>query len=270
MPIIDINGVSYHASVEGDGAPILLLHGFTGAAINWSSIAARLTGTRRVVTIDILGHGKSASPEDEKRYAIEHVAADLLAILDRFGLEQVSVLGYSMGGRLALYLALSHPDRVDKLLLESAQPGIEDDSERVARVQEDRLLADWIVRQGIHDFVVFWENIPMWASQGKLSSEEKVRLHEQRLQNNPIGLANSLRGMGAGAQPSLWNRLHEIVAPVQLVVGELDSRYVDVAERMKRKRPDWRLEIIKDAGHCAHLERPEDFFSIVERFVVAD
>ena len=108
-------------------------------------------------------------------------------------------------------------------------------------------------------FVEYWEKIPLWDSQQSLPRTTKEALHKQRIQNNPIGLANSLKGMGTGVQPSLWNTLSTIQLPVHLIVGELDTKFVSIAQDMHTYLPESNLHVVTDAGHTAHLEQPEAF-----------
>ncbi|MFN8530491.1 MAG: 2-succinyl-6-hydroxy-2,4-cyclohexadiene-1-carboxylate synthase [Anaerolineae bacterium] len=211
---VSVNGVSYHlldnAQVD---RPLVLLHGFTGSTDTWSDQMARFAASQyamrsqRIMAIDLLGHGKTESPDDPARYAIEAAAADLIALFDHLKYPEVDLLGYSMGGRLALFTALTYPDRIARLLLESASPGIADAAERTERLRADQALADRIEREGLPAFVDYWENLPLFAAQKRLPAEVQAQVRAGRLANNPKGLANSLRGMGTGAQPSLWENL---------------------------------------------------------------
>ncbi len=256
MPELLVNGVTYYVEVHGGGRPLLLLHGFTGSSQNWRSLLPGLVGHYEVILVDVLGHGRTASPPDENRYAIEQVAADLIAIVDELGYLDTGILGYSMGGRLALFTAVTHPHRIRHLILESASPGLATAVERQQRAAQDRELADWIEANGIEAFVQRWENLPLWASQQQLSPEIRQQLHLQRLQNDPTGLANSLRGMGTGAQPSLWEQLPILAMPVLLLTGELDTKFVAINRQMAELLPNAHPKIVPGAGHTVHLERP--------------
>ena len=214
---MSVNNIDYHVESHGSGKPLVLLHGFTGSSANWAAQVGFLADHFRVVTVDLLGHGATNAPSDPARYAIERQAADILGILDALEVERAHLLGYSMGGRLALFTALTYPDRINHLILESASPGLRTDAERQARIASDRALADRIERDGIAAFADFWSNLPLFATQ---PPELRQRLHDQRLRNNPLGLANSLRGMGTGVQPSLWDRLGELTLPMLLIAGE--------------------------------------------------
>lgn len=256
MPHLSIHGVTYCYEIHGAGRPLLFLHGFTGSSQNWQPLLPGLTGHYQVILVDVLGHGRAASPPDENRYAIDQVAADLVALVDELGYGDMGILGYSMGGRLALFTAVTYPHRITHLILESASPGLPTAAERQARVAQDRELADWIEINGIEAFVNRWEQLPLWASQQQLSPEIQQQLHQQRLQNNPTGLANSLRGMGTGVQPSLWEHLPALAIPTLLLVGELDTKFVTINRQMAALLPNAHLEIVPGVGHTVHLERP--------------
>lgn len=263
MPTIEIRGTHYYVEVTGRGEPLLLLHGFTGSSQNWQPLLPTLADRFQVIAPDLLGHGRTDSPTDESRYTIDEAASDLMALVDGFGYKEIGIIGYSMGGRLALYTAVTYPHRVNRLILESASPGLASAIERQERVTRDRELADWIEAQGIEAFVNRWEQLPLWASQEQLPTETHQRLRQQRLQNNPVGLANSLRGMGTGAQPSLWEKLAELTMPVLLITGELDEKFAAINRQMAEQLQNVRLEMVAGAGHAVHLERPSSFLKII-------
>ncbi|MCA9897397.1 MAG: 2-succinyl-6-hydroxy-2,4-cyclohexadiene-1-carboxylate synthase [Ardenticatenaceae bacterium] len=264
-----LNGERYHASRSGQltKPPLLLLHGFTGCSENWAAQVPVFNKQFSVISVDILGHGRSASPADSNRYQMNQVAADLIALLDKLQIAQTAVLGYSMGGRLALYLACQFPARFSQLVLESSSPGLATEIERAARRQSDEALADWIEANGIEPFVARWEDLPLWASQQQLSEAVRAKLRQQRRQNSPLGLANSLRGMGTGAQPSLWEKLPALTLPTLLIAGELDSKFAAINQKMVGLLPNGRLHIIPQAGHTTHLERPSEFATAVREFL---
>ena len=264
-----INGETYHAARHGSPSlpPLLLLHGFTGSVANWQPHLAAFTSHFQVITVDILGHGRSTSPSDPNRYTLPHVAADIIALLDGYAIENSALLGYSMGGRLALFLACHYPERFSHLILESSSPGLATEAERTERRHRDDTLATWIETNGIEAFVRRWESLPLWASQQQLPEDVRQQLRQQRLQNNAFGLANSLRGMGTGAQPSLWQKLPALILPTLLIVGELDTKFVTNNQQMMSQLNNGRLHIIPQAGHTVHLERPLKFQHFVKQFL---
>lgn len=259
-----INGIHYHVDVVGAGEPLVLLHGFSGSGANWQPHVEALAPKFRVVTVDLIGHGQTDSPDDPERYVMERAAADLIAILDGLDMPSAHLLGYSMGGRLALYIALAYPARFKRLILESASPGLKTAAEREARIVSDEVLARRIEGQGIPAFADYWTSLPLFATQ---SPEVRARLHEQRLRNNPVGLANSLRGMGTGAQPSLWARLPELTMPTLLLCGALDAKFRAINEEMHALIPDSTLVNVPEAGHTTHAEQPQRFRAEVLHFL---
>ena len=174
------------------------------------------------------------------------------------------LLGYSMGGRIALYSALSGYFRA--LVLESASPGIADPDEREQRRRADDELANRIEREGIVSFVNYWEKLPLFASQQTLSEEVRTAQRAQRLTNSTRGLANSLRGVGTGVQPALYADLPNLHAPTLLIAGDLDDKYCAIAQQMAHALPNAHLSIVPDAGHSVHLEKPTHFSKLIHDF----
>ncbi len=252
-----------HSIQRGHGVPLLLLHGFTGSISEWAELIPALTPLRTVIAVDLIGHGRSPAPTDPARYTMERAVADLLALLDALGHERVEVLGYSMGGRVALQLAAAAPARVRGLILESASPGIADAAERAARVAADEGLAARIEQQGLAWFVDHWASIPLFASQAALPAEERAALRARRLRATATGYANSLRGMGAGRQTSLWAHLPQLAMPTLIISGEHDAKYVAIGAQMAAVMPGARQAVVPGAGHTVHLEQPRAFRDLV-------
>jgi len=267
---VQINGVNYHIERTGYGPTLLLLHGFTGSGQSWQPYLKDFTPYLHVVTIDLLGHGRSDAPVDSARYGMEYAARDVVEVIDRIDVKPVHLLGYSMGGRLALYIAIHYPDRVARLILESTSPGLRDSSERQQRCDADDRLAEFLETEGIVKFVNYWENIPLFASQKRLPLAVQAAQREQRLQNNPQGLAGSLRGMGTGRQPSLWDQLTSLDSPTQLIAGGLDTKFLVIAQQMHMHLPESRLTISSNAGHAVHLEDSGMFTTCVLDFLMSD
>ncbi len=265
--LIEVNGIKLHVEIEGQGAPLLLLHGFTGSTKSWQWILPHLRHRYRLVLIDLIGHGQSDAPIDFNRYSMDCAVQDLLSVLDYLKLQQINLLGYSMGGRFALHFAAQAPARVRNLILESSSPGIENEAERQARKQADETLAEFIEEHGLEPFVNQWSKLDLFATQQLLPQKIQNEIRMQRLKNRPQGLANSLRGMGTGVQQSLWNSLHQIHIPTLLLVGKEDAKFRQIAVFMKERLPRSALQIIAEAGHAVHLEKPVQFANAVENFL---
>ncbi len=270
MAVFEIAGANYNVVTAGAGAPLMLLHGFTGCAQSWAHVEPALAGRFKLIMPDLLGHGRTDSPADAARYRMERCVDDLIAILDRLGVDRINLLGYSMGGRVALAAAIQHPERVASLILESASPGLAALEERNSRAASDNDLADFIEREGIEAFAARWGRMPLFSSQERLPETVRARLHSQRLLNNPTGLANSLRGLGTGVQTPLWERLGELRIPCLSIAGELDAKFVAIARRMAAAIPGAGLAIVEGAGHTVHLEQPEAFERLVLEFASPD
>jgi 2-succinyl-6-hydroxy-2,4-cyclohexadiene-1-carboxylate synthase len=162
MMRIRVDGVHFNVEQTGDGPSLLLLHGFTGSCDTWSTFVSSLGRHFRMIAVDLPGHGHSDTPADPQRNR------DLLALLDWLGMDRISLLGYSMGGRIALHLALAAPDRIRALVLESASPGMPDPADRAARRKADEDLALVLEHEGLETFVDRWERQSLFASQARL------------------------------------------------------------------------------------------------------
>jgi 2-succinyl-6-hydroxy-2,4-cyclohexadiene-1-carboxylate synthase len=227
--------------------PLVLLHGFTHTGASWNRVRAHLDERYRPLAPDIRGHGAATGCS---AVDLDGVVADLRgAAPARFALA-----GYSMGGRIALHVALAMPERIERLVLIGASPGLADPAERAARRQADEALAERLERMTIGEFAREWARTPVLAG---LTPEVAAEVHADRLRSTVAGLARALRGLGTGALPPLWDRLDELTLPVTLVVGARDEKFRAISERMAAMLPHPVLEVVADAGHAVHLERPE-------------
>ena len=262
------NTYNLHSWGKATAPTVLLLHGFTGHGGSWTEAGQTFAAAGyRVLAPDLLGHGRSPAPADPRRYAMAPAAADLTTLLECSSAGATDLLGYSMGGRLALHFALTYPERVRSLTLVSASPGLASATERAERRERDNALAKQIELDGIAAFVDYWASLPLWKSQRlRLSAQQGRELRTQRLQSRPNGLANSLRGMGAGAQPNLHSRLPSLTAPTLLLAGADDAKFVAINRQMAQQIPNVRLVILPETGHAIHLERPGAFARTVLSF----
>jgi 2-succinyl-6-hydroxy-2,4-cyclohexadiene-1-carboxylate synthase len=226
---------------------LVLLHGFTQTRQSWRRTVAAISGRYRALAPDLPGHGLAA----ERRPASFAACAAYVRALAG---ERCSLVGYSMGGRIALYAALALPGVVERLVLVGSSPGIADPAERAARRRADDALADRIEAIGIEAFAAEWGAQPLFAGQ-----DERVTAaaHADRLRNTPSGLAAALRGLGTGVMPPLWDRLGQLAMPVTLLAGERDEKFRAIAVRMADHIPDCRVEVVPGAGHAVQLERPD-------------
>jgi 2-succinyl-6-hydroxy-2,4-cyclohexadiene-1-carboxylate synthase len=263
-----VDGVRYEVRVSGNGPPLLLLHGFTGRGAHWGPHLPVLGRSFTTIVVDLLGHGRSDSPEDPARHAVEWQAADLAVIIGHVAGGPADVIGYSFGARVALMLALDAPLSVRRLVLESPSAGIADPVERHLRRAADEALATDLERDGTAAFVARWESLPLFASQADLSPAARRRLHDGRLRNRPSGLSASLRGAGQGTMTSLHSRLSQVRAATLVVTGELDPVRAR-SELVARGIPGARLAVVDGVGHAPDVEAPTRFRAVVMPFISA-
>lgn len=263
-----INKVRYYVDEFGEGFPLLLLHGFTGDGSTWSPFYKEWGKHSKMIIPDIIGHGKTESPGDLQHYNIESAANDLKGILDKMEINKVDLLGYSMGGRLALTFAFLFPNRVRKIILESASPGLSTAEEREQRRIKDMELANLIRDKGIVSFVDYWEKIPLFSTMNDVSVTIRESIRMQRMSQSPVGLANSLIGMGTGSQPSWWERLNQLTMEVLFVTGRRDEKFCQIADKMYKKFRNSRWITVENCGHAIHVEEKEKFGTIVSEFLV--
>jgi 2-succinyl-6-hydroxy-2,4-cyclohexadiene-1-carboxylate synthase len=225
--------------------PLILLHGFGGTHRTWDRVIAHLDPQRyRPLALDLPGHGKAAGDRGPTTLTM-CVEAVLAAGPERFALG-----GYSMGGRIALHVALTAPERLTHLILVSSSPGIDDAHARAARRAADRALADELEQDPFELFIERWNAQPLFA--GDPREVRELACEDQR-RNDPVRLAAALRGMGTGEMASLWGRLQELKMPVTILAGERDARFVALGERMQELAPSGRLRILP-GGHRLPLE----------------
>ncbi|MBC1248262.1 2-succinyl-6-hydroxy-2,4-cyclohexadiene-1-carboxylate synthase [Listeria welshimeri] len=258
-----VNGQTYYVTntVNGEKPVLLMLHGFTGSNKTFQESITHLEEHFSIVAPDLLGHGKTDSPDEIARYSIERIVEDLVTILQELKIMQCFVLGYSMGGRVATAFASAHPEMVRGLILVSSSPGLAQKDLQESRVQADNRLADMLESEGIRSFVDYWEKLALFASQEVLSDELKKRIRLERLAQNPNGLAMSLRGMGTGKQPSYWNHLADFTFPVLLMTGSLDEKFEKITQEMQQLIPNSTHVTVQNAGHAVYLEQPNIFLS---------
>jgi 2-succinyl-6-hydroxy-2,4-cyclohexadiene-1-carboxylate synthase len=248
--------------------PLVLLHGFTGDTTTWDRLVPFLTVDRPVLAVDLVGHGRSPAPDDPTAYQMAAAVAQVVRAVRDAGIVRAHWLGYSMGGRVALNLALSQPAVVASLVLVGTSPGIDDPCERAARASADAALADDLDRDGIEPFVERWTAKPLFATQSRLGEPYLATARAQRLGNRPYALALSLRKMGVGAMDPLMGRLGEIRAPVLVVAGDLDTKFRRIAADMASRLARGDLVLVPDSGHAVQVEAPAALAAAVSGFLL--
>ena len=248
--------MALHSERAGTGPRLVMLHGFGQTARCWGPVADDLARDHEVVRIDAPGHGGSSASRADLAGT-----AGLMARTGRTGVW----LGYSMGGRMALHVAVRSPEVVRALVLVGATPGIEDGDERAARREQDREQARRVREDGVDAFVERWLALPMFAG-----LPPWARFDEERRRNTAEGLAASLELAGTGSQAPLWSDLPGIDVPVLAVAGTEDARYAAIAERMASAiGPNATAALVPGAGHAAHLENPDGFLAVLRPWLAA-
>jgi 2-succinyl-6-hydroxy-2,4-cyclohexadiene-1-carboxylate synthase len=240
---------------------IVALHGFTGQGADFEPLRPFLPPGTSLAAPDLPGHGSKSLLKDLTAYSLP---AHLAAISEAATAPQVTLLGYSMGGRLALHWAIAHPERVRRLILVGASPGLATPEERAERRLGDATLAEFIRTRGLEAFFKYWHNQTFFQPMLRLPKEQLDPILARRAQNNPEGLALSLENVGTGTLPSLWHRLKELRVPVDLVSGEHDVKFTRLAREMGAHLPKARHSLIEGAGHAVHLEKPADLAMLLK------
>jgi 2-succinyl-6-hydroxy-2,4-cyclohexadiene-1-carboxylate synthase len=253
--------------VAGDGPPVTLLHGFTQSGRSWRELISRMPAGWRWIVPDLRGHGETVTRRDAP-CSMEACASDLVAIWEELDLGRTHLVGYSMGGRLALHVAARRPERLLSLLTIGAHAGL-DEVAREGRRRGDEALAERIEREGIEAFVDYWGSLPLFAGLARRGAGYVAQVRAERLRNHVAGLACSLRGMGAGVMEPVWEELGRVRVPCTFVAGQLDHGYVASARRLAAAVPHGRAEVVLRAGHAVHQERPDAFARLLASHLLA-
>ncbi len=253
----------YETSGSPDGSPVCFLHGFMGAIRDWTSITDALHDDAYCIRVDLPGHGRSLH-RPSYEYTIEGATQALADVLDDAGVRECNLVGYSMGGRIALYFAVHHSSRVRTLTLESSSPGLTSSADRNDRRMVDAERADSI-RTDLLGFLAKWYRMPLFASLERHGLVESMI--DMRSTNDPEEIARALEGLSVGAQPSLWERLQDLHIPALACTGELDTKYANIVGHMAMGSQQMDTVIVPDAGHCVHAERPQAFLVHLVHFL---
>jgi 2-succinyl-6-hydroxy-2,4-cyclohexadiene-1-carboxylate synthase len=249
--------VRLNYEVIGEGTPVTLLHGFTQSGRSWHEVVSKMPDGWKWVMPDLRGHGDTRVLPGAP-HTMDACTADLEMLWDHLGIARTHLAGYSMGGRLALHVAATRPERILSLLTIGAHAGLEEEA-REGRRRGDEALAERIEKDGLEAFVNYWSSLPLFAGLERRGPSFLAQVRAERMSNHVAGLAHSLRGMGAGAMRPVWDELARVRCPCTFVAGQLDHGYVASARRLAMSVPDGRLVIVQRAGHTVHQERPEAF-----------
>ncbi len=267
-----LNLPNLHYTKQGEGLPIVCLHGFSEDASTWQSLFDEVKKNKAqyaMYCIDLIGHGKSPRPHSIEYYAIDYLVDKIHATLQMaFSGKRKTpyvLLGYSLGGRVAMHYALKYTCELSAIILESSSFGIADYAKRQERKIQDEELALVIEQQGIEFFEKYWSNLTLFKSQQSLSDKIKQEIKTRRLQNDPRCLANILRMLGQGNLSYMANSFFALQLPKLYICGELDEKYLAVAQGLEHKSID--VQMIAKAGHNTHLEQSTKFYELVHEFL---
>ncbi|TDJ05066.1 MAG: 2-succinyl-6-hydroxy-2,4-cyclohexadiene-1-carboxylate synthase [Deltaproteobacteria bacterium] len=238
--------------------PILFLHGFMGQGSDWTDLAQDLSKDYYCLLLDLPGHGDSPSFDLKSFKEAAQLIIDSISDLG----EKFNLIGYSMGGRMGLYLILNFPHLFNKAIIESSSPGIKDDQEREIRFQQDRSIFENVNSQDkFISFLKRWYKNPLF---GKI---QRGPLIEKKTLNDPQKLRKAINLLSVGNQPSLWEKIKELEVPTLYLSGQEDKKYTGIGKEVVKLSPIMNLSVFKNTGHITHLENPIEFGSKVKSFL---
>ncbi|NNF39089.1 MAG: alpha/beta fold hydrolase [Gemmatimonadetes bacterium] len=255
--------VAWPAPARAAAPPLVLLHGFMGSVAAWGDLPRRMAADRRVIVVDLPGHGESHRPRKPESYSIPTLAAAVGSAVSQVAPGPVDWLGYSMGGRVLLSGACDGLLSARRVIAESSSPGIEDPGERDERLAVDAERAHLLETLGLEAFVDRWMAMPLFASQRRLAPQTLERERRRRSVHDASALAACLRGASIARQPSYWDRLGPLGPRLLVLTGGLDPRFEAIGDAVVVRCPEARRHIVADAGHAVHLEAPEAWLRAV-------
>lgn len=265
---IKINVLTTHHLVE-NYQDVIFLHGFSGSSNDFKYFIENLPNGFNGYAFDLLGHGKSSSPKDFKEYFPSNQIKIINEICNHFSIKSPVIIGYSMGGRMALAYTNNYPHQVKALFLESTSFGYSSEEEKQKRIENDIKLAEKIMSISLEDFFDYWLNIPLFDDLKKLSNEVLSNLKQNKIQNNnKIGLANSLIGFSTGRMEYYLDKTENFKLPVFLVSGENDQKFTSISKKANELFTNSKHIIFKDCGHNVHLQKPQEFLNLIISFLL--
>jgi 2-succinyl-6-hydroxy-2,4-cyclohexadiene-1-carboxylate synthase len=245
---------------------VLFLHGFMGSGDDWSEIMENIKGRYDCLLVDLPGHGRSLIADQAywKKCDFKCVSKEICHVLDKFEIKKSHIYGYSMGGRLALYLAVFYPHRVISVILESASPGLKTKTEREQRIRSDLEKAKRLLSISYSEFLRSWYKQPVFKALSCHNDFE--RLIRSMSKNNPDQLARALRCFSSGSQPELWSQLAGLSIPACLLTGEFDNKFTSIAHDMKSLNALISHIIISGGSHKIHFENRQKVIEQIYNF----
>jgi 2-succinyl-6-hydroxy-2,4-cyclohexadiene-1-carboxylate synthase len=246
---------------------LFLLHGFTGSSSDWLNVCFLFDAGFNIYAIDLIGHGKSDSPQNVSCYAPGSQANQIKTVIEKFKGEKNILLGYSMGGRLAVTFAVTFPELIDGLILESSSAGIDNVKEQEKRTERDTKLAEMIMTKPIEEFISSWMDQELFGTLKRFSNSKLDEMKKEKSKSSRTGLANSLRGFSTGLMNFSASELKSLKFPVLLLSGQLDSKFTKINSNLQKQFSKAKHSVVKTSGHNTHLEEPKHFIQIVNKFL---
>ena len=257
---------TYEAVGISGTSPIIFLHGFMERGQDWMPIAHRLERDAYLILPDLPGHGQNTQRNIVRPLSFDKLGKELAYLLDHLGLMTVDLVGYSMGGRLALYFAIHYPNRVRTLVLESASAGIILAKDRKDRQIVDSAHAEQILEEGMQRFVDSWYKMPLFHSLA-MQKERFENIKQARMNNDPGWMVKVVCDLSPGYQPHVWDQLRLLEMPVLLITGEMDNKYTSIMQEMGMSIKKSKEIIVSGSGHNCHVEQPERFLHYLMEFL---
>jgi 2-succinyl-6-hydroxy-2,4-cyclohexadiene-1-carboxylate synthase len=259
-----------HYYTEGDPKKpgVIFFHGFMGSGLDWKEIIGKLSEKFYCLAVDLPGHGKTVVHGSITDYSMGSFARYFTVFVKNLGMHSAALAGYSMGGRLALFLTVYFKNLWSAAILESATPGLRKEKQRHERRTKDSKIALRLEKDNLEEFLRDWYQQPLFETINKIRGFDSI--FKQRLNNNPEELSKSLRMMGVGVQPSLWEACAKINIPFLLLAGEFDRKFCNIIRDMKSVNPEFELRIVENAGHNVHVEQPEAYYQRVYKFLTSN
>ena len=246
--------------------PLVFLHGFLGSGKSWLKIAQAFSENYFCILPDLPGHGENIKGNIATPLDFDSVTEWLASLLDQIPVSKIHLVGYSLGGRVALHFATHYPERIYSLILESANAGIIDEAERVRRLAEDSIRADLILKESMSAFIEKWYQMPLFVSL-KNHPQTLSAIKKAAKANDPKWMAKVIRDLSPGLQTPLWDSLPNLSFPVLLIAGQRDEKYVQVTNKMSKQIPSAQKNIVPETGHNVHAEQPEIYVSLLKEFL---
>jgi 2-succinyl-6-hydroxy-2,4-cyclohexadiene-1-carboxylate synthase len=246
---------------------VLFLHGYTGSAEDWFPVFEQLPDKYNYIAVDLIGHGKSEAPGDPSKYNVESLMQQIKHVKDHLTKEKIFLLGYSMGGRIALSYASVYPDDLKGLILESSSAGIKNDEERIKRYEEDLKIVEYIETHTLEEFIEMWSDQELFNTQRRFSNDKLKKIKKKKSSGSKIGYANSLKGFSTGIMPPVHDKLKKIPIKTLLITGDLDSKFTGINARLSKRFFKAKHKIVRNSGHNTHLEDSKRFIEIVLNYL---